>query len=69
MIIQMHGFTCGIDDLLLRKNKDLKRKKQLNDCERCGEEVHREVVGATKSDILGILFYTLCHSEFTFADG
>lgn len=59
MIIQMHGFTCGIDDLLLRKNNDKRRKKQLEECERCGEAVHREVVGAKKSDILGILFDTL----------
>ncbi|KAK4790310.1 hypothetical protein SAY86_017614 [Trapa natans] len=50
--LQMHGFTCGIDDLLLRKNKDLKRKTQLEECERCGEQVHREVVGANKLDIL-----------------
>ncbi|XP_031391419.1 DNA-directed RNA polymerase I subunit 1 [Punica granatum] len=50
--LQMHGFTCGVDDLLLRKNKDEKRKAQLEECERCGEEVHRGVVGAKKSDSL-----------------
>ncbi|XP_048138660.1 DNA-directed RNA polymerase I subunit 1 isoform X2 [Rhodamnia argentea] len=43
--LQMHGFTCGVDDLLLSKDVDEKRQQQLEECERCGEEVHREVVG------------------------
>ncbi|KAF7850854.1 hypothetical protein BT93_L4940 [Corymbia citriodora subsp. variegata] len=43
--LQMHGFTCGVDDLLLSKDIDEKRQQQLEECERCGEKVHREVVG------------------------
>ncbi|KAJ7976817.1 DNA-directed RNA polymerase subunit [Quillaja saponaria] len=42
--LQMHGFTCGIDDLLLMERKDSERKKQLEKCEEIGENVHREFV-------------------------
>lgn len=43
--LQLHGFTCGVDDLLLSKDIDEKRQQQLEECENCGEEVHCEVVG------------------------
>ncbi|KAB1222317.1 DNA-directed RNA polymerase I subunit rpa1 [Morella rubra] len=38
--LQVHGFTCGVDDLLLTKKKDNEREKYLLDCEEVGEEVH-----------------------------
>ncbi|XP_056171492.1 DNA-directed RNA polymerase I subunit 1 isoform X2 [Syzygium oleosum] len=50
--LQMHGFTCGVDDLLLSKDIDEKRQQQLEECERCGEEVHREVVGVQKKGFI-----------------
>lgn len=55
LMIQMHGFTCGVDDLLLSKDVDEKRQQQLEECERCGEEVHREVVGVKNSEFICLL--------------
>eukprot|EP00257_Ricinus_communis_P020216 XP_015579396.1 DNA-directed RNA polymerase I subunit 1 [Ricinus communis] len=43
--LQMHGFTCGVDDLLILTNKDEERKKQLEWCEKSGEAVHRNFIG------------------------
>ncbi|KAF3442582.1 hypothetical protein FNV43_RR16498 [Rhamnella rubrinervis] len=42
--LQMHGFTCGVDDLLLLEIKDRERKKLLDKCDEIGEEVHRQFV-------------------------
>ncbi|KAK1576819.1 hypothetical protein Q3G72_016726 [Acer saccharum] len=38
--LQMHGFTCGVDDLLITEKKDKERKKQLEGCEKIGQEIH-----------------------------
>ncbi|KAE9606955.1 putative DNA-directed RNA polymerase [Lupinus albus] len=43
--LQMHGFTCGVDDLLLTEEKDGERMAQLESCEEIGDIVHREFVG------------------------
>lgn len=43
-MIQMHGFTCGVDDLLLLEIKDRERKKLLDKCDEIGEEVHCQFV-------------------------
>ncbi|CAN1745140.1 DNA-directed RNA polymerase I subunit 1 [Linum perenne] len=43
--LQMHGFTCGIDDLLILKDKDEARKRQLEGCEKDAELVHRHFIG------------------------
>ncbi|PON58095.1 DNA-directed RNA pol I, largest subunit [Parasponia andersonii] len=45
VFLQMHGFTCGVDDLLLVESKDTERKRLLEKCEEIGEEVHRGFVG------------------------
>lgn len=55
----MHGFTCGVDDLLLRKEVDDRRKQQLEDCEKCGKEVHCEVVGLKDTDNLGMILFSI----------
>ncbi|KAL5579959.1 hypothetical protein UlMin_012401 [Ulmus minor] len=39
-MIQTHGFTCGVDDLLLVESKDKEREKLLEKCNAIGEEVH-----------------------------
>ncbi|KAF7819002.1 DNA-directed RNA polymerase I subunit 1 [Senna tora] len=44
--LQMHGFTCGVDDLLLTEEMDRERKKQLESCEEIGEIVHHEFIEA-----------------------
>lgn len=38
-MVQMHAFTCGVDDLLLMASKDTKMKAQLESCEEIGEKV------------------------------
>ncbi|GLT39726.1 hypothetical protein SLA2020_139020 [Shorea laevis] len=45
VFLQMHGFTCGVDDLLIMKDKDVERKKQLEDCERKVTEAHYKLFG------------------------
>ncbi|KAL6272994.1 hypothetical protein ACE6H2_023686 [Prunus campanulata] len=42
--LQTHGFTCGIDDLLLLESKDAKMKDQLESCEDVGENVYRDFI-------------------------
>ncbi|XP_057422605.1 DNA-directed RNA polymerase I subunit 1 isoform X2 [Lotus japonicus] len=48
--LQMHGFTCGVDDLLLIDGKDGERKNQLESCEEIGDIVHREFIGVMDGD-------------------
>ncbi|CAN0909974.1 DNA-directed RNA polymerase I subunit 1 [Linum grandiflorum] len=43
--LQMHAFTCGVDDLLIMKDKDDARKRQLEGCEKDAELVHRHFIG------------------------
>ncbi|KAM7264624.1 hypothetical protein ACFE04_002307 [Oxalis oulophora] len=46
--LQMHGFTCGIDDLLIRKLKDEGRKSELEECEAASEEALRDFLKIDK---------------------
>ncbi|XP_058730735.1 DNA-directed RNA polymerase I subunit 1 [Vicia villosa] len=48
--LQMHGFTCGVDDLLITEGKDSERINQLESCEEIGDIVHREFIGVMESD-------------------
>ncbi|XP_012574995.1 DNA-directed RNA polymerase I subunit 1-like isoform X1 [Cicer arietinum] len=48
--LQMHGFTCGVDDLLLTEGKDSERTNQLESCEEIGDIVHREFIGVMEGD-------------------
>ncbi|KAK7252592.1 hypothetical protein RIF29_36649 [Crotalaria pallida] len=48
--LQMHGFTCGVDDLLLTEAKDGERKTQLESCEEIGDIVHHEFIGVMDDD-------------------
>ncbi|XP_010546965.1 PREDICTED: DNA-directed RNA polymerase I subunit 1 [Tarenaya hassleriana] len=43
--LQMHGFTCGVDDLIINKDMDDKRMKQLEESELVGERVLRKAIG------------------------
>ncbi|XVF56091.1 hypothetical protein PTKIN_Ptkin06aG0089100 [Pterospermum kingtungense] len=43
--LQMHGFTCGVDDLLIMKDKDIERKKQLEECEKKVADEHFKLFG------------------------
>ena len=40
---QFHGFTCGLDDLIILPNYDIQRKEKLEG-EDVGEEVHCDFV-------------------------
>ncbi|MED6108851.1 hypothetical protein PIB30_028051 [Stylosanthes scabra] len=48
--LQMHGFTCGVDDLLITERMDGERLNQLKSCEEIGDVVHREFVGVLDGD-------------------
>uniref|UniRef100_A0A0D3CUE1 DNA-directed RNA polymerase n=1 Tax=Brassica oleracea var. oleracea TaxID=109376 RepID=A0A0D3CUE1_BRAOL len=41
----IHGFTCGVDDLIILKDVDEERTKQLQECEGVGEKVLRKTFG------------------------
>lgn len=49
VFLQMHGFTCGVDDLLLSEPRDVKRKKELEGCEKIAEKVHCEFISGEES--------------------
>lgn len=53
-VVQMHGFTCGVDDLLLVEVKDRERKKLLDKCDEIGEEVHCQFVKLKTNEKLGM---------------
>ncbi|PKA56545.1 DNA-directed RNA polymerase II subunit RPB1 [Apostasia shenzhenica] len=40
LFLQMHGFTCGVDDLLVIQKSDMKRKRILEKSETRSEDVH-----------------------------
>ncbi|XP_020207668.1 DNA-directed RNA polymerase I subunit 1 [Cajanus cajan] len=48
--LQMHGFTCGVDDLMITEGKDIERMNQLKSCEEIGDIVHREFTGVMDND-------------------
>jgi hypothetical protein len=56
-MIQVHGFTCGVDDLLLMKEKDDERRKNLLDCAKVGEVVHLEFVNDMGGVKIGMLLF------------
>lgn len=43
-MVQMHGFTCGVDDLLIVKDKERERKNHLHGSEEIGKRVHLEAL-------------------------
>lgn len=56
-MIQMHGFTCGVDDLLIVKEKDRERKNHLESSERIGKKIHLEALDLGDDAEIGALFY------------
>lgn len=61
-IFQIHGFTCGVDDLIILKDMDEERTKQLQECEQVGERVLRKTFGIDVDVQIGI--YTLRQSMY-----
>lgn len=51
LFLQMHGFTCGIDDLLLEHKSDFERKTILKKSEDQSEDVHRRFSAIKSSKI------------------
>lgn len=46
VFLQMrHGLTCGLDDLLIKKDKDDARTRQLEECDHIGEKVLCKALG------------------------
>ncbi|KAJ4758036.1 DNA-directed RNA polymerase subunit [Rhynchospora pubera] len=48
MFLQMHGFTCGVADLIIDQESDLERKRILEKCEERSEDVHARFTGVEK---------------------
>ncbi|KAK1313895.1 DNA-directed RNA polymerase II subunit RPB1 [Acorus calamus] len=48
--LQMHGFTCGVDDLLVVEKLDMIRNKLLGESEKGSEEVHSKFVVTKDGD-------------------
>ncbi|CAA6667519.1 unnamed protein product [Spirodela intermedia] len=44
VFLQIHGFTCGVDDLLIHPILDMERKRILEECETRGKEVHYKFI-------------------------
>lgn len=53
-IFQIHGFTCGVDDLIILKDMDEERTKQLQECEQAGEKVLRKTFGIDADAQIGM---------------
>lgn len=51
VFLQMHGFTCGVDDLLISPNYDIARKIELDKSENIGELVHCKFIGSNHGKI------------------
>lgn len=52
-IFQIHRFTCGVDDLLISEDLDLRRKDILETGEKESEQVHLQF---TNNNSVGMLF-------------
>jgi hypothetical protein len=61
---QMHGFTCGVDDLLIDHHSDLERRKILEKSEEHSEDVHARFTGIkernTGSNIIALNVCDFC---------
>ncbi|XP_026412301.1 DNA-directed RNA polymerase I subunit 1-like [Papaver somniferum] len=51
LYLQMHGFTCGVDDLLIIPDVETKRTSILEKSEEIGKKVHCQFVGSADGDI------------------
>ena len=50
---QLHGFTCGIDDLLLSQQSNETRRETLVESEECSKRIHMEFTQKTEVDLKG----------------
>ncbi|PHU05808.1 hypothetical protein BC332_26630, partial [Capsicum chinense] len=50
IFLQLHGFTCGVDDLVILPNYDIRRKEELEG-EDVGEEAHCDFVKFKRGEI------------------
>ncbi|PVH47541.1 hypothetical protein PAHAL_4G083800 [Panicum hallii] len=51
LFLQLHGFTCGIDDLLLRQQSNKTRMEILAESEKCSEIVHKKFTQRTEEGL------------------
>ncbi|XP_020526321.1 DNA-directed RNA polymerase I subunit 1 isoform X2 [Amborella trichopoda] len=49
--LQMHGFTCGVDDLLVRQCAEMDRRRKLDESETIGDHVHSWFIGAKDAEM------------------
>ncbi|KAK8914437.1 DNA-directed RNA polymerase II subunit RPB1 [Platanthera zijinensis] len=52
LFLQMHGFTCGVDDLLVFQESDIERKRILEKSEKQSKGVHSRFTAATTDDFI-----------------
>lgn len=52
LFLQMHGFTCGVDDLLVFQKSDMKRRRILEKSERQSEDVHSRFTAVATDDFI-----------------
>lgn len=45
LLLQMHGFTCGIGDLLLVPKAEKERRHKLRKADKLGDSVHAKFIG------------------------
>lgn len=58
LIHQMHGFTCGVDDLLVVKSADKERASKLTRSENIGEIVYSQFLGRDYGDLGRLIHYS-----------
>ncbi|KAF6158800.1 hypothetical protein GIB67_040314 [Kingdonia uniflora] len=51
VFLQMHGFTCGVDDLLIVPHLDIQMRRELQSCDVRGAKEHAKFVGCEDSSI------------------
>ncbi|KAH7684295.1 DNA-directed RNA polymerase protein [Dioscorea alata] len=51
IFLQIHGFTCGVDDLLICEDSDLRRKDILETSEKESEQVHLQFTNNNSVDL------------------
>lgn len=62
----MHGFTCGVDDLIIIPSAEAGRKKVLDSCQRKSEKTHLYFVDANSDEIGILISYDSSSQKFLF---
>lgn len=61
LIHQVHGFTCGVNDLLVVKSADKERASKLTRSENIGKIVYSQFLGRDYGDLGQLIHYNYFH--------